>query len=94
MDGDAGIFAARGETLVFLNHFKDLPDRRQAGKVVYRLDEVLLLCLLAVLGEAETFVDIALFGKRSSHFCGGFGHFATARPPTINSATFLPPSMP
>jgi hypothetical protein len=64
MDGDAGIFAARGEALVFLNHFKDLPDPRQAGKVVYRLDEVLLLCLLAVLGEAETFVDIALFGEK------------------------------
>jgi len=30
-----------------LSYFKDLPDPRQRGKVVYPLDEVLLLCLLA-----------------------------------------------
>ena len=39
-------------------------DPRQPGKVVYPLDEVLLLCLLAVLGGAETFVDIARFGEK------------------------------
>jgi predicted transposase YbfD/YdcC len=32
--------------------------------VLYPLDEVLLLCLLAVLAGAETFVDIARFGDR------------------------------
>jgi hypothetical protein len=53
-------FAAFGEAVVFLNHFKDLPDPRQPGKVVYPLEEVLLLCLLAILGGAETIVDIAL----------------------------------
>ncbi|MBC7951150.1 MAG: transposase family protein, partial [Rhodospirillaceae bacterium] len=41
------------EGIVFLEHFRDLPDPRQAGKVVYPLDEVLLLCLLAVLAGAE-----------------------------------------
>ena len=41
---------AFGETVVFLDYFKDLPDPRQAGKVIYPLPEVLLLCLLAVLG--------------------------------------------
>jgi len=39
----------------------DLPDPRQAGKVLYPLEEILLLCLLAVLAGAETFVDIARF---------------------------------
>jgi hypothetical protein len=53
-----------GEAVVFLNHFKDLPDPRQPGKVVYPLEEVLLLCLLAVLGGAETIVDIAMFGEK------------------------------
>ena len=47
-----------------MNHFKDLPDPRQAGKVIYPLGEVLLLCLLAVLDGAESFVDIALFGEK------------------------------
>ena len=37
---DAGALA---ETVVFLSHFKDLPDGRQSAKVRYPLDEVLLL---------------------------------------------------
>ena len=64
METAAGGFAALGETVVFLRDFKDLPDPRQPGKVIYPLDEVLLLCLLAVLAGAETFVDIALFGEK------------------------------
>src|ERR1700730_17673879 len=64
MEGVAGAFAALSEALVFLNHFKDLSDPRQRGKVMYPLDEVLLLCLLAVLAGAETFVDIARFGGK------------------------------
>jgi predicted transposase YbfD/YdcC len=52
------------ETVVFLDYFKDLPDPRQAGKVIYPLPEVLLLCLLAVLAGAETLVDIARFGEK------------------------------
>ena len=39
---------AQGEAVVFLNHFRDLPDARQAGKVPYPLEEILLLCLLGV----------------------------------------------
>jgi hypothetical protein len=54
MELAAAAFAALSETVVFLSHFKDLPDPRQPGKVIYRLDEVLLLCLLAVLAGAET----------------------------------------
>jgi DDE_Tnp_1-associated len=35
-----------------------LEDPRRADKVIYALDKILLLCLLAVLAGAETFVDI------------------------------------
>ena len=35
------------QTVDFLAHFKDLEDPRQAGKILYLLDEVLLLCLVA-----------------------------------------------
>src|SRR6478672_6548479 len=56
--------AAFDEVVVFLSYFKDLKDPRQQGKVTYPLDEILLLCLLAVLAGAETFVDIALFGQK------------------------------
>jgi DDE_Tnp_1-associated len=55
---------ALSEALVFLNFFADLPDPRQAGKVIYPLPEILLLCLLAVLAGAESFVEIARFGEK------------------------------
>lgn len=64
MDEDAGNFAALAETTVFLSYFKDMPDHRQAGKITYPLDEILLLCLLAVLAGAEAFTDIARFGEK------------------------------
>ena len=54
--------AALAETTVFLSYFREMPDHRQPGKVIYPLDEILLLCLLAVLAGAETFTDIARFG--------------------------------
>ena len=53
---------------LFLDHFKGLPDPRQIGKVSYPLEEVLLLCLLAVLAGAECFTEIARFGDRKLAF--------------------------
>ena len=40
----------------WLDHFENLEDPRQQGKVWYPLDEVLLLCLIAVLAGAESWV--------------------------------------
>ena len=42
MERTAGDTGALGEAIVFLDYFKDLPDQRQRGKVLYPLDEVLL----------------------------------------------------
>ena len=77
MDGmsnaDFGLIA---ETASFLCYFSTLPDSRQAGKVVYPLDEVLLLSLLAVLAGADSFAGIARRGEETeaaasvSAFCG------------------------
>jgi len=44
--------------------FSDLDDPRQRAKVLYPLDEVLLLCLMAVLCGAESWVEIARFGDK------------------------------
>src|SRR5215469_16479738 len=55
---------AQSETLVFLSFFEDLTDPRQTGKVIYPLQDVLLLCLLAVLAGAQSFVEIALFCEK------------------------------
>jgi predicted transposase YbfD/YdcC len=62
MDDATADDGALFEAVVFLHHFNDLPDPRQRGKVMYPLDEVLLLALLGVLAGAESFVDIARFG--------------------------------
>lgn len=68
------------EGVVFLEHFRDLPDPRQAGKVVYPLGEVLLLCLLAVLAGAETFTDIARFGTKKLELLRRFLPFRDGTP--------------
>src|SRR4029078_627513 len=49
------------QSVVFLEHFQNLPDHRQRGKVRYPLDEILLLCLLAVLAGAATILDSTPF---------------------------------
>jgi predicted transposase YbfD/YdcC len=72
--------AAFAETVVFLSYFKDLRDPRQQGKVAYPLDEILLLCLLAVLAGAETFVDIALFGHKKLGLLRRFRPFTEGTP--------------
>jgi predicted transposase YbfD/YdcC len=69
-----------GEAVVFLDYFKDFPDARQPGKVIYRFDEVVLLCLLAVLAGAETFVDIARFGEKKLDLLRRFRPFRHGTP--------------
>jgi predicted transposase YbfD/YdcC len=73
-------FGAYGEAVVFLRYFRDLPDARQRGKVMYPLEEVLLLCLLAVLAGAETFVDIARFGDKKRELLRRFRPFRDGTP--------------
>jgi predicted transposase YbfD/YdcC len=69
------------EATVFLSYFNDLPDARQPGKVVYPLDEVLLLALLAVLAGAETFTDIARFGEKKLALLRRFRPYRDGTPP-------------
>jgi predicted transposase YbfD/YdcC len=80
MGGEAADCDAYGEAVVFLKYFEDLPDARQRGKVMYPLEEVLLLCLLAVLAGAETFVDIARFGSKKLAFLRRFRPFREGTP--------------
>ena len=80
MDGATTDCAAFDETVVFLSHFKDLQDPRQPGKVSYPLDEILLLCLLAVLAGAECFTEIALFGVKKLEFLRRFRPFTDGTP--------------
>ena len=63
MQSSADDTGALCETVVFLGYFRDLPDARQSGKVKYPLDEILLLCQLAIVAGAEAITDIARFGR-------------------------------
>ena len=74
---DCGAFC---DAVAFLNHFKDMPDPRQRGKVMYPLEEILLLALLAVLAGAESFVDIARFGRMKLGLLRRFRPFLDGTP--------------
>ena len=52
----------------FLGSFEALDDPRQQAKVLYPLPEILLLCLCAVLGGADSWVDVALYGQHKLEF--------------------------
>lgn len=72
--------AAVQEGIVFLDHFSEMPDPRQAGKVVYPLNEILLLSFLAVLSGAETFTGIAEFGHSKLPLLRSFLPYANETP--------------
>ena len=71
---------AYDQVIEWLEHFEALEDPRQSGKVWYPLDEILLLCLLAVLAAAESWVEIAEFGKKKLDFLRRFRPFENGTP--------------
>ena len=58
--------------VTFLDYFSALQDPRQIWKVIYPLDEVLLLVLCGVLSGAEGFVEIARLGGLKLDFLRRF----------------------
>src|SRR3954467_3248811 len=52
--------------------FETIEDPRCAWKVEHRLLDILVIAVCAVLGEAETFEDIALYGRCKRAWLGGF----------------------
>ena len=67
------------QVVEWLEHFESLEDPRQAGKVRYPLDEVLLLCLVAVLSGADGWV-------RSPCSASSISCAASCRSPTARRA--------
>ena len=78
MDEDVG--EGVGGKLDFLGDFSALPDPRQSKKVLYPLDEVLLLTLCAVLCGADGWVSVALFGEQKLTFLRRYLPFANGTP--------------
>jgi len=62
--GTATAAQAFDQVVEFLESFEALEDHRQRGKVLYPLDEILLLVLLGVLAGCESWVEIAKFGEK------------------------------
>jgi predicted transposase YbfD/YdcC len=71
---------ALDQVIEWLEHFGEIDDPRQSGKVWYPLEEMLLLCLLAVLAGAESWVEIAEFGKKKLEFLQRFRPFQNGTP--------------
>jgi predicted transposase YbfD/YdcC len=67
-------------TIDFVQHFKGLFDPRQARKVQYPLDEVLLLVLCAVISGADSWVEVATWGKKKLDFLRRFLPYANGTP--------------
>ena len=69
------------DTIVdFLESFEDLADPRQRGKVLYPLDEVLLLVLLGVIAGCESWVEIARYGEKKLALLRRFRPFKDETP--------------
>lgn len=52
----------------FLKHFNGLEDPRQHVKVIYPLEELLLVALCAVIAGCDDWVEIAEFGEDRLNF--------------------------
>jgi hypothetical protein len=69
------------DTIVdFLESFETLDDPRQRAKVLYPLDEVLLLVLLGVIAGCESWVEIARYGEKKLALLRRFRPFADETP--------------
>jgi predicted transposase YbfD/YdcC len=76
----ATVDEAFDQVVDFLEHFDDLEDPRQHAKVLYPLDEVLLLCLLGVLASCESWVEISKYGEKKLAFLRRFRPFTQGTP--------------
>lgn len=66
--------------LSFVDHFRDLPDPRQLWKVSYPLAEILLLALCGVICGADSWVEIATFGRARLEYLRRFMPFEKGIP--------------
>ena len=80
------------QVVEWLEHFEPLDDPRQSGKVWYPLDEVLLLCLLAVLAGADGWVEVEEFGQSKLAFLRRFRAFKKGTPTHGQLGDILRPS--
>jgi predicted transposase YbfD/YdcC len=67
-------------SISIVEHFEDMPDPRQQAKVLYPLSEIILLTLCAIISGADSYVEIAEFGKVKLNFLKKFLPFTHGIP--------------
>ena len=67
----------------FKDLFLSIEDKREAHKVKYPLNEILLLCLCAVLCGMETFEDIEIYGQEKIDFLKRFYKYENGIPSNV-----------
>ena len=71
-DGEA---APKARLALLLEHFSDLSDDREPDRIMYRLDEVLLLVTCATISSCDDFDEIAAWGQHHLGFLRRFSEF-------------------
>jgi hypothetical protein len=68
-----------------VGHFGAVEDPRCRGKVEHRLTDILVIAVCAVIACAESWNDIALYGRSKLAWLGPFWSCRTASPRTTPS---------
>ena len=64
----------------FLTHFQAVEDPCQVGKVLYPLEEILLLVLCDVISGSDGWMSIALYGQKKLELLRRFLPFENGTP--------------
>lgn len=67
--------APRARLALLLENFSELSDDREPGRIMYRLDEVLLLVTCATIASCDDFDDIVAWGEHHLDFLRRFSEF-------------------
>src|SRR6202790_2363043 len=65
----------RARLALLLEHFSELSDDREPGRIMYPLEEVLLLVTCATIASCDDFDDIVGWGEHHLDFLRGFSEF-------------------
>jgi predicted transposase YbfD/YdcC len=65
----------RARLALLLEHFSELSDDREPGRIMYPLDEVLLLVTCATIASCDDFDDIVAWGEHHLDFLRRFSEF-------------------
>jgi predicted transposase YbfD/YdcC len=75
MDTTLDYESPRARLALLLKHFSELDDDREAWRVLYPIEEVLLLVTCATIASCDDFEDIVDWGEQHLDFLRGFSDF-------------------